>query len=186
MSWTRVCLEGLNSVAWYHWDSSAFVLVVGELVYAGLEDFGWVYRLITRLTWHMPDVTYGWICSIVRPFFTTAIKVTVKVVGKQLSQISPINIRSPALRWGNMLNFLAVCVRRGLRFRHYPWVACMRISYSSMNGRSIVTGWLLLQGLLTLMYSFLTPFWAIPKLSRLVVGLQLHIFSVMRSADKLR
>ena len=61
-AWGKVLLTGMNSVEWYHLESSGFLLAARALSAAGccLLD-GWS-GLLVRLNFHMPNV-FDWLPS---------------------------------------------------------------------------------------------------------------------------
>ena len=96
-----------------------------------------------------------------------------------------MEIRDPDWSWGKIYNVLSVGVSRGFRFIYALWVDYIILSFGSMAWGVIVTGFLLIQVVINLMYFIVSPVSEIPKLSMLLCGLPLHVILVRISFSKL-
>ena len=124
----------------------------------------------------MPDVFYCLPYNTISPSLNKLRWVEVKVDTKPSLYSCPIDMGASDCRWGNMFAVLAAWVKRGFRLISSLLMAWTILPSGSMTWGSCVIGCLLLYGVFTLMYFWVSLVSAMPYCSGLVGGWLLHVF----------
>ena len=133
MTCSKVFFTGIKRAAWYHLDSSGFLIAARALSAASSWLLGGHVGLLISLTCQNHGVVDLFPYSTVSPSLTKLRWLAAKAAMHPSSHSWPIDMRAPYCRWWKIWDVYFAWVKRGFRLSSDLWVACMMMPPGRMT-----------------------------------------------------